>query len=63
VHERYLGEVAMGSSVYVRDGYNVRSRCKRLQNVGRGGGTGTESERIAGMLEGSDCGLEVVTEG
>lgn len=58
--ECYLGEITMCTAVDVRDGNNVRSGGERLENVGGSSRARTESERIAGMLESSDCALKVV---
>jgi hypothetical protein len=61
VRKRNLCEVAVRASIYIRDGYDVRSSCKRLQDVGGGRGPGTECERIAGVLESGDCAFEIVS--
>jgi hypothetical protein len=57
---RDLREVSVGAAIHVRHGDNVRAGRQALQD-GRGrGAAGGEGQGIVGMLEGSDCGLEVV---
>lgn len=56
-----LGEVAVGATVDIGDGDNVRPGGEGLEDVGGGCGAGGEGESILGVLEGSDGLLEVVT--
>jgi hypothetical protein len=63
VCEGDLCEVAVGSAVDVGDGDDVGASGERLEDVGCGGGTRAEGERIAGVLERSDGALKVVTGG
>ena len=61
VCKRYFGEVAVGSTIDIRDRYNMRSCGERLKDVGCGGGTRTESECVSCVLEGCDSALKVIT--
>lgn len=61
VRSSNLSEVAVGATVDVGDGDDVRPGGEGLEDVGSGGGAGGEGESIFGVLEGSDGLLEVVT--
>lgn len=61
VRQGHLCEVAMRAAVDIGYGHDVRACRKRLQDVGRGGGSRGESERIAGVLERSNSLFKVVS--
>lgn len=56
----HLSEVAMGATVDIGDGDDVRTGGERLENDGGGGRTGGESEGIAGILQRGDSLLKVI---
>jgi hypothetical protein len=58
-----FGEVAVRSTIDVRDGNDVRSYGQGLEDVGCGCGAGAVGERIAGVFERCNCLLEVVSVG